>query len=458
MVRFYGNERQYLRDQWKLPDIQHIVNRPETNGRIQDIANVLCPLFTKKFKSPWPGESPTSFAKRKRNMTRAKKLEAKAHPAETQEEFEERMKNLPKIMYTWVSDELHTNPKRQASSSAPVVQIPLVPLPKIRTRRRSALDMYIKEAPRRSGSPTSGRFDVNEYRASCKDTLEDFTPDQLATYEAKAQAFNDKFVRPPNAQDGPAEAPPALPAEAVAYWLDRTIDALYEQLGWGGVFIVGGPGLSGEPVHYIAERGKNRHGLTFLEALRQLGRWTPQEFEGLVGLWLEQSRKTTASSDLAPFVGNAERMLQGMRTASSPRVTGLAGSPSSASGGVVRRANGSPNKSLHGSEPSTPARSRTIASPRATPRGTSASIQDIPYGSFTVVTPEGAPRTPARSPPSPEAVPTAGDVASPAPNVRRKKGKKAKRTTGVQMPVPDPDQETLNGLGHGPEGEKEGVG
>lgn len=41
-----------------------------------------------------------------------------------------------------------------------------------------------------------------------------------------------------------------------------------------------------------AERGKNRHGLTFLEALRQLGRWTPQEFEGLVGLWLEQSRKS----------------------------------------------------------------------------------------------------------------------------------------------------------------------
>lgn len=151
-----------------------------------------------------------------------------------------------------------------------------------------------------------------------------------------------------------------------------------------------------------------------------------------------------------------------MRTASSPRVAGLAGSPSSASDGVVRRANGSPSKSLHGSEPSTPARSRTIASPRATPRGTSASIQDIPYGSFTVVTPEGkpgiraltlslnhrltgAPRTPARSPPSPEAVPTAGDVASPAPNVRRKKGKKAKRTTGVQMPVPDPDQETLVG-------------
>lgn len=225
MVRFYGNERQYLRDQWKLPDIQHIVNRPETNGRIQDIANALCPLFTKKFKSPWPGESPKSFAKRKRNMTRDNKLKATAHPAETQEEFDERMKNLPKvsrfvftkatlttlqIMYTWVSDELHTNPKRQASSSAPVVQIPLVPLPKIRTRRRSALDMYIKEAPRRSGSPTSGRFDVNEYRASCKDTLEDFTPDQLATYEAKAQAFNDKFVRPPNAQDGPAEAPPAL--------------------------------------------------------------------------------------------------------------------------------------------------------------------------------------------------------------------------------------------------------
>lgn len=41
------------------------------------------------------------------------------------------------------------------------------------------------------------------------------------------------------------------PAEAVAYWLDRTIDALYEQLGWGGAFIVGGPGLSGEPVHYM---------------------------------------------------------------------------------------------------------------------------------------------------------------------------------------------------------------
>lgn len=41
------------------------------------------------------------------------------------------------------------------------------------------------------------------------------------------------------------------PAEAVASWLDTTLDALHEKLGWGGAFVVGGPGLDGEPVHYM---------------------------------------------------------------------------------------------------------------------------------------------------------------------------------------------------------------
>ncbi len=225
MVRFYDRERDFLREKWMLPHIQQLVNRPDRNGKIQAIANALCPLFQKAFTEPWPGESPARFAKRKRNMPRLKKAMAKRYPAETQEEFDERMENLSdvsrlaftkaaltttQIMYSWVSDELHTNAKRKASSSAPVVHIPVVPLPKIRKRSRNALDMYIKEAPRKTPSPTPGKFDVNDYRASCKDMFEGFTADQLAIYEAKARAFNEKFVRPANAQEATAEAPPAL--------------------------------------------------------------------------------------------------------------------------------------------------------------------------------------------------------------------------------------------------------
>lgn len=77
-----------------------------------------------------------------------------------------------------------------------------------------------------------------------------------------------------------------------------------------------------------AERGKNRNGLSLLEALRQLGRWTSQEFEGIVGLWLEQSRQgmswastlpgrwsdaptATESQVTSPFVAEGDRLLQG---------------------------------------------------------------------------------------------------------------------------------------------------
>lgn len=76
-----------------------------------------------------------------------------------------------------------------------------------------------------------------------------------------------------------------------------------------------------------AERGKNREGHSFLEALRLLGHWSSQEFEGLVALWLEQCRKrmcirvslqrlcsccaVTGTGDMSLFVSQADAMLRG---------------------------------------------------------------------------------------------------------------------------------------------------
>lgn len=84
--------------------------------------------------------------------------------------------------------------------------------------------------------------------------------------------------------------------------------------------------MSAKLTRSSAERGKNRDGQSFLQALRRLGRWTPQEFEAVVGLWLEQCRNRmfhlSSSSlpadystepqadDVSPFVAGADSLLQ----------------------------------------------------------------------------------------------------------------------------------------------------
>lgn len=97
MVRFYRPEVLFLREQWQLPEIQHIVNRSEPNGKIQDIANALCPAFLLHCTEPYAGETDAEFKKRKGNMKRDKKELAVKKPAETEEEFGERLDSLAEV-------------------------------------------------------------------------------------------------------------------------------------------------------------------------------------------------------------------------------------------------------------------------------------------------------------------------------------------------------------------------
>lgn len=114
-------------------------------------------------------------------------------------------------MYAWASDELHTNSKRQAKATSAVPLPSIVPLPKPRApRKRSALEMYMKDAPRLQGASSPGRFPINEFTASCRSQFADLTSDELAHYEAQAEELNAALARESSSQRNSTEELPAL--------------------------------------------------------------------------------------------------------------------------------------------------------------------------------------------------------------------------------------------------------
>ncbi|KAI0359448.1 hypothetical protein OH77DRAFT_1517878 [Trametes cingulata] len=493
---FTKDETAWLEQQLNSPAMQRELRDANGHYRLSYATAKFVDLYKSHYTDPRPAESPAAFKKRKKNEKNADKRQAMhPHPAETRTEFARRLETLSEPMYKWLNYQLNTVAKRRSQPPEALPGTPepiaVVPLPKPRKERaRTAFDMFQKAAPCES---SEGRFPLAQFRKACEEACATLAPEEQAEFNDKARRFNEELDRADASSSAtPAASPAGLPAEAIATWLDRTFDVLHEHLKWGGLFIVGGADRDGEPVYYIDRRGTNRHGQSFLSALCTLIHWTPEEFERIVALWLEQCRTEPESSDNAAFASKARNILEMMRAgdrgggagAVDLGLTRPAASSTSAQATIqpLRASVASSSSRGDTQQPTgSSALSPTPASPlRSTPtqrsHRPSTHVSNSVVGTnhigpgcgddsgdedtFTII-PAG-PSAPAHG----AGLDSEKDVAASAatdesktargrpslqattgglirPRVKARRVKKAQETTGVVMPVPDPDTETL---------------
>ncbi|PIL25725.1 hypothetical protein GSI_11475 [Ganoderma sinense ZZ0214-1] len=252
---------------------------------------VLVDGFHRNFTTPAEGETDEAFKKRRRGAKKSRKENIVRIRAESEEEFQTRMQNLPDHIGVWLANWRH----RRARQGGKRWQPQTVPLPvKRKPRTITPFDAYCKTGPAPKGSDYADkRCNLGELRAARKAAWDKLSPDEQDNYRTVAVALMVKQegfseVVTEDGEDVTQEA--VAHAEDIAAHVDGIVKGLHESVGWGGIAIFGGPDENGEGRMHITGVGTNRHGDTFLDVLLNHIGWTPLEFDTLFSLWVEQCR------------------------------------------------------------------------------------------------------------------------------------------------------------------------
>ncbi|EJF61437.1 hypothetical protein DICSQDRAFT_170189 [Dichomitus squalens LYAD-421 SS1] len=313
-------EQLWLRQAYQRDEVQDALSHDK--APVKDAAGVLQWLFRQEMTKPGPGESEEDF---KARVRRARKEDRPrlSRKVETQAEFDERMKTLPEHIYKWVSDWRGTLKRVKGAGVVAWQGPPIPPITKPRKPRAlTGLDVFQTSAeappwPVIETADGKSRADVAGWRKICAEAWPALSDQEQAIYTAVADDRNRKRAAEADgdhdiddldqesddeSQGGGTGVAPK--AEDVAAWIDILMEALYKNAGWGGFVYVGGPDDTDSK-----GKGVNRYGLSFHQALLQAIGWTPQEFEMVFDLWVQQSVAGPQTEEERTFAVLATRAL-----------------------------------------------------------------------------------------------------------------------------------------------------
>lgn len=96
---FTDTESAWIEDKFHNdPEVTRRMNDTTSSSAVMDAAFYLDPLFQKEFTAPYAGETEKEFSRRKANMSdQNARKKAQRIPPETQQHFDDRMADLPKV-------------------------------------------------------------------------------------------------------------------------------------------------------------------------------------------------------------------------------------------------------------------------------------------------------------------------------------------------------------------------
>ncbi|KAI1782323.1 hypothetical protein LXA43DRAFT_977623 [Ganoderma leucocontextum] len=287
-------------------------------GEYNKARAILASRWHEEFKGPTGGESDEIYKRRLRFAKKTRKGHIARRRAETQEEWDARMRLLNNRLSKWLSNWRQKARRRGTKPWHP----PVIGAPKARKpRKRTAFDAFCQsdEAPKGSDFKTADglRCDLAGLNAARTAAWQSLCPDKQAEYLAIAQ---ETFEDPASEEDSCSPSPEAgghdasqgrvATAEAIVTYIDEFVQVMHHDVSWGGMVIFGGPDHTGEARIHAQTAGTNRHGQTFLDAMLQVIGWTQLDFDTVFSLWLEQCRQGPQDAEDRTFAEAARRAIQ----------------------------------------------------------------------------------------------------------------------------------------------------
>ncbi|KAI1787315.1 hypothetical protein LXA43DRAFT_975303 [Ganoderma leucocontextum] len=287
-------------------------------GEYNKARAILASRWHEEFKGPTGGESDETYKRRLRFAKKTRKGHIARRRAETQEEWDARMRQLNNRLSKWLSNWRQKARRRGTKPWHP----PVIGGPKARKpRKRTAFDVFCQsdEAPKGSDFKTSDglRCDLAGLNAARTAAWKSLSPDKQAEYlEIAQETFEDPATEEDSSSPSPedvghhASQGHVATAEAIASYIDEFIQVMHHDVSWGGMVIFGGPDHTGEARIHAQTAGTNRHGQTFMDVLLQVIGWTQLDFDTVFSLWLEQCRQGPQEPEDRNFVEVARRAIE----------------------------------------------------------------------------------------------------------------------------------------------------
>ncbi|KAI0683488.1 hypothetical protein C8Q76DRAFT_804132 [Earliella scabrosa] len=261
---------------------------------------------------PGPGESPDDTKKRRKNAHKSRKDAVEPIPAETQAEFDQRMLSLTDHVHKWVEARV-AKERRDAKAQEQAWVPPNIPaLPTDRKRRAyTGMDIFQVSAAAPAmpsevvvGSDGVIRSAIGTWKRIVREDWGQLTAEQKLFYEVLAQEKNEALCGDEDEDDEESDevgswtnpektgTPPS--AKNISRWSEALANVLMNVLsggvGWGGIMYLGGPDVNGETCYFPKTYGRNRDGMTAVQAICQAAGWSEDEFDAIFNLWLQQCR------------------------------------------------------------------------------------------------------------------------------------------------------------------------
>ncbi|KAI1782805.1 hypothetical protein LXA43DRAFT_977387 [Ganoderma leucocontextum] len=231
-------------------------------GEYNKARAILASRWHEEFKGPTGGESDETYKKRLRFAKKTRKSHIARRRAETQEEWDARMR----LLNNWLSNWRQKARRRGTKPWHP----PVIGGPKARKpRKRTAFDVFCQsdEAPKGSDFKTSDglRCDLAGLNAARTAAWQCLSPDKQAEYlEIAQETFEDPASEEDSSSPSPEDAGHhasqgrVATAEAIASYIDEFVQVMHNDVSWGGMVIFGGPDHTGEArIHALHTRRPN---------------------------------------------------------------------------------------------------------------------------------------------------------------------------------------------------------
>ncbi|KAH9855774.1 hypothetical protein C2E23DRAFT_549586 [Lenzites betulinus] len=285
-------ELAWLVHQYEDPEVQILVARGKkkvgAKGKhnYSDVANHLCDAYHARFPNPRRGETAEEFAERykKTRKDANREHDLVRWAAETEAEFEQRMGGLKRSIGKWLGQQVTVKTKRSKKSQTNDVAVGIVPeelLHKRKEREVCGLDVFQGDAT----APERGTLSIGEWRHLCHVAWANLgDAERLAFMEAATQRNKERAEA--SRESGGAEGT-TCGFSTVGATVDKVLQMIAQNTGWGGFFCFAGVNEDGERDVYMSQMGTNRHDDSLLQWLCKSVKVTEEELMMIFTLWGE---------------------------------------------------------------------------------------------------------------------------------------------------------------------------